>query len=374
MSTKTRIGLPAGASTLPACYYNDPDLFRREYERFFFGMWIYAGREEQVESPGSYLIREVGPESIMIARGEDGRLRAFYNVCRHRGTRICEGEGGKLEGHSFQCPYHAWTYDLQGRLIGAPHMDVVEGFRKDDYPLKPVGLATWDGHIFVNLSAAPRPFEDQVGGLVEKFKPWGMQDLRLGHRVVYDVKANWKLLIQNYSECLHCPIIHPAFQKLSHYLDGDSEPTHWGYLGGKNDLRPGVATISKDGHQSRDYLPGLKGADLRRVYFYAVLPNLLLTLLPDYMVTYTLWPKAVDRTQVVCEWHFHRKEVAQPGFGAGDAFEIWEVTNRQDWHVTELTQLGVNSRSYTPGPYSDREDLLAAFDRLVLEEYKRNGS
>jgi len=368
MSVKPRIGLPEGAQTLPARYYNDPELFRKEFDRFFFGMWIHVGREEEVATVGAYVLRDVGQESILISRGDDDRLRAFYNVCRHRGTRICEGRGGKFPGHSFQCPYHAWTYDLQGRLIGAPHMDDVPGFCKGDYPLKPVSLAVWDGHLFLNLNATPEPFADQVDDLVKRFRPWRMEDLRRGHQIVYDVKANWKLLIQNYSECLHCPVIHPAFQKLSHYLDGDSEPTHSGYFGGKNDLRPGVETISNDGKRRRACLPNLEPADCRRVHFYTVMPNLLLSLHPDYLVSYTLWPKAVDRTEVVCEWHFHRDEFGRRGFDPSDAVEIWDLTNRQDWHVSELTQLGINSRSYTPGPYSGREDLLYAFDRLILGE------
>ncbi len=368
MQTKPRIGLPIGAHTLPALFYTDEERFQHELERFFFGMWIHAGREEEVADVGSYALRNVGAENVIIVRGEDSRLRAFYNVCRHRGTRICEGHNAALAGHSFQCPYHAWTYNLEGRLIGAPHMDEVPGFQKEDYPLKSVGLATWDGHIFLHFGQNPPPLETQVGDLITRFQPWQMQDLRLGCRVTYDVKANWKLIIQNYSECLHCPIIHPAFQKLSHYLEGDSEPVQPGYFGGKNDLRPGVETISTSGKRLRACLPGLDDADCRRVHFYAIMPNLLLSLHPDYMVTYTLRPLAVGRTEIICEWHFHKNEVANPEFEPSDAVDIWDLTNRQDWHVSELTQLGVSSRSYTPGPYSDREDLLFAFDRIIQGE------
>jgi Rieske 2Fe-2S family protein len=193
-----------------------------------------------------------------------------------------------------------------------------------------------------------------------------MGDLRIGHRIVYDVRANWKLVVQNYNECLHCPNLHPALNKLSHYLSGENEPLQETYMGGRMDLRPGVATLSVDGTCPRAFLPGLSAEDVRRVYYYAIFPNMLLSLHPDYMLVHTLWPIAPDRTINICEWHFHPDALAQPGFDASDAIDFWDLTNRQDWHVCELSQAGISSRAYTPGPYSNREDLLYAFDRLIV--------
>ena len=141
-----------------------------------------------------------------------------------------------------------------------------------------------------------------------------MEDLRLGRRIVYDVKANWKLIIQNYNECLHCPNLHPALNKLSHYLSGENEPLHATYMGGRMDLRPGVETLSMDGTCPRALLPGLSADDRRRVYYYAIFPNMLLSLHPDYMMVHTLWPIAPDRTINVCEWHFQPAELARPDF------------------------------------------------------------
>src|SRR5262249_33088074 len=152
-----------------------------------------------------------------------------------RGTLLCEEAEGKLPGR-IQCPYHAWTYALDGRLISAPHMDQVDGFRIEDYPLKRVATNLWDGHIFINLSESPLPFEEHLAGLRAKFRPWRMEDLKLVERRVYPVKANWKLIVQNYSECLHCPIVHPQLQKHSHYMSGDNEPPQPTYLGGRMDL------------------------------------------------------------------------------------------------------------------------------------------
>src|SRR5687768_4139847 len=364
---KPREVMPDGATTLPAAYYADESYFRRELEALFAAEWICAGRVEQVEKPGQFILREVLGESIIITSNGAGQVNAFYNVCRHRGTKLCTEDHGTF-GRSIQCPYHAWTYDLDGRLIGAPHMDEVPHFRKEAYPLHRVHAGVWDGHIFINLSrkALRTTLEGQLGALREKFTGWRMQDLRLGHRITYDVKANWKLIIQNYNECLHCPNLHPALNKLSHYLSGENEPLQSAYMGGRMDLRPGVETLTMTGKCERAPLPGLSPEDTRRVYYYAIFPNMLLSLHPDYMMVHTLWPVAPDRTINICEWHFHPAEMARPGFSPDDAVEFWDLTNRQDWHVCELSQAGIRSRAYTPGPYSNREDLLYAFDRMII--------
>jgi glycine betaine catabolism A len=363
---KPRDVMPEGATTLPAEYYVSQAFFQRELERMFRRMWICVGREELVAKPGQFFVREVLGESVIVTRGASG-VNAFYNVCRHRGTKLCTEHEGAFAG-SIQCPYHAWTYDLDGRLVGAPHMDEVPHFRKQDYPLHAVHADVWDGHIFLNLSKAPSAsLLAQLGPLPGKFRPWRMQDLRLGHRIVYDIRANWKLVIQNYNECLHCPNLHPALNKLSHYLSGENEPLQATYMGGRMDLRPGVQTMSADGSCPRAFLPGLSGEDVRRVYYYAIFPNMLLSLHPDYMMVHTLWPLGPDRTISICEWHFHPDEMAKPGFDPKDAVEFWDMTNRQDWHVCELSQAGISSRAYEPGPYSNREDLLYAFDRMIRE-------
>src|SRR3982751_3378853 len=197
---KPRDVMPEGARTLPARYYTDPVLFKTELDGLFGRMWFYAGRSEEAARPGQYFIRELNGHNIVVTRNTSGRVKAFHNICRHRGTRICADASGQLSG-SIQCPYHAWTYDLDGRLIGAPHMDEVPHFSKEDYPLHHVHADAWDGHIFLNISASPSPLAEQLADLPAKFAPWRMHDLRLGHRITYDVRANWKLIVQNYNEC-----------------------------------------------------------------------------------------------------------------------------------------------------------------------------
>ncbi len=349
--------------TLPGRYYTDPAIFRAELERFYFGRWIHAGRTERLRSPGDYFLCDVAGESVIVTRSSDGALQAFFNVCRHRGTRMCMAPEGAFEGR-IRCPYHGWTYALDGSLISAPNLDQ-PGFSRADYPLHSVAINTWEGHIFLNFAPQHRPVLEQLGDLPEKLAPWRMHELRLDRRIVYDVKANWKLIVANYNECLHCPILHPALNRLTDYLGADNQAPTPDYVGGSMGFRGDAETMSVDGVRRRACLPGLSEAQRKLVAYYAIYPNLLVSLHPDYMMTHTLWPKAVDRTEIVCEWHFHPDEIAKPNFEAADAIEFWDQTNREDWAISEQSQLGISSRAYTPGPYSKREELLHAFDRIV---------
>jgi Rieske 2Fe-2S family protein len=361
------------ALCLPARYYTDEEYHRAELEWLFLDKWFHAGRLEDIPEPGRFVVRTIAGESLIVLRDERGRVNAYYNVCRHRGTRLVDQCSGRFAS-TIQCPYHAWTYGLDGRLVAAPQMESVADFRVQDYPLASIAADVWDGHIFLNLAESPAPLKVQLDGVDVRFAAWGMGDLRCGKRVVYDVAANWKLIIHNYSECLHCPGVHPALQKLSHYLSGENEPASPSYLGGRMRLREGIGTFSFDGEMRRACLPRLDSDDLRCVYFYAVLPNLLLSLHPDYVMVYTLWPRGTGRTEMTCDWLFHPETLERPDFSPDDAFKFWDLTNRQDWHVCEQMQLGLTSRAYRPGPYSPREDLLEGFDRLIVEaEHRASG-
>lgn len=348
--------------TLPQHYYTDPDHFRVEMDRFFFARWVCVGREEQAARPGQYFLAEIAGESIIVTRDAAGQLRAHYNVCRHRGTRMCTEAAGEFPGGRIRCPYHSWTYALDGALLGAPQMG--EEFARADYPLQPAAVDVWHGHVFMHLGPSPARLAQQLEPLTEAFAAWNMADLRQRHRIIYDVRANWKLIISNYNECLHCPPVHPLLNRLTDYLGADNVAPSPAYIGGSMGFKPGVETMSTDGVRRRAYLPGLNAAQRAQVAYYAIYPNLLLSLHPDYMMTHTLWPRAVDRTEVVCEFHFHPAETGP----IDDAVEFWDITNREDWRVSELSQLGIASRAYTPGPYSRREALLAAFDDLVRSE------
>jgi Rieske 2Fe-2S family protein len=361
-------------TTLPRRFYADPDFYRAELERFYFNRWICAGRADQIPKPGDYFVRVIGDESIVITRDASGEIHALFNVCRHRGTRLCDQAEGHLVDR-IQCPYHNWTYALDGTLLAAPHMP--PDFSKDDYPLHRASCDTWDGFIFVRLAsdppALPAPpavpaLRDQLADLPHRFSAWQMGELKLGRRITYDVKANWKLIVLNYNECLHCPNLHPALNKLHHYLGADNVAPTPCYCGGAMGFRDGVETMSRDGKRRREYLPGLNAAQRQQVVYFAIYPNLLLSLHPDYVMTHTLWPRAHDRTDIICEFHFHPNELAHPCPQIDDAVEFWDLTNREDWWIAEQSQAGITSRAYTPGPYSEREELLWSFDEVVRRE------
>lgn len=347
--------------TLPQSYYTDTQVFHVEQERFFFASWVCVGREEQVQKPGDYFLAEIGGESIIVTRDASEILRAFYNVCRHRGTRMCTEHAGTFAHNRIRCPYHAWTYSLDGSLVVAPQMEV----DRSEYSLHQTHISVWEGHIFVNLSKDPGPLDAQLAPLTEAFTAWNMAELHRVKRIVYDVRANWKLIVSNYNECLHCPTLHPALNRLTDYLGANNAPPSPAYIGGSMGFKAGVETMSTDGQRRREYLPNLNEAQRKQVAYYAIFPNLLLSLHPDYMMTHTLWPHTVDRTEIVCEFHVHPSELAKPDFTIDDAVEFWDQTNREDWRISELSQLGISSRAYTPGPYSKREELLWAFDRIV---------
>jgi len=354
-----------GQRTLPREYYTAPGIYAEEQDRIFGRRWVCAGRAAELATPGDFLVRSVAGESVIVVRGHDGRVRAFYNVCRHRGTRLCEAPQGRLS-ETIQCPYHAWTYTLDGALIGAPHMSEVVGFDKRDYPLHGVALDAWEGFLFVNLARDPEPLAVAFAPLWDRFRRFNLAALRPAARRDYAVRANWKLVFQNYSECLHCPVIHPGLAKLTPYTSGENDLFDGPYLGGFMVITAPGGSLTMSGRACGAPVGALPPEDLNRVYFYSIFPTLLLSLHPDYVMAHTLWPDGPDRTLISCEWLFHPDAFGQPGFDPDDAVRFWDATNRQDWHICEQAQAGIASRAYVPGPYSPREGISAAWDREYL--------
>jgi Rieske 2Fe-2S family protein len=307
----------------------------------------------------------VAGESIIVLRDRSGRVRAFYNVCRHRGTRLCEAPVGKFS-QTIQCPYHAWTYRLDGRLTGAPHMEEVDGFDKRDYPLHSVALGTWDGFIFVNLARDPEPFERAFAALAGRFARFNLAALRTVRRIEYDVKANWKLILQNYNECLHCPTIHPELVTKLPYTSGANDLIDGAFLGGYMEIKAPHESATMSGRACALPLGDLPAEDRARAYYYSLFPSMMLSIHPDYAVFYTVHPRTPTESRVICDWMVNPAAPQAPGYNIRDAEEFWDRTNREDWHICEQSQLGVSSRVYEPGPYSARESIPAAWDRRYL--------
>lgn len=373
MSTfhRTAATYQQGARTLPGEYYTSAAIFAEELERLHARGWNCVGRAATVENPGDFFVREIAGESLIVTRDKSGATRAFFNVCRHRGTRICmEAAGHFVE--SIQCPYHAWTYGLDGRLIGAPHMNEAEGFDKADHPLHEASVAEWEGFVFVNIDRGAAPFDSTWAVMRGRLARYGLDRLAIGHKVRYEVGANWKLVFQNYSECLHCPTIHPKLATVLPYQSGANDLVDGPFLGGYMEIKPPNESATMSGRAcGRLTSDAIPEHDRRRAYYYTLMPNLLLSVHPDYVNYYLVHPVAVDRTVVESEWLFHPDTLASDGNNIHDAVEFWDVTNRQDWDIVERSQLGIASRRYQPGPYSPRESIPAAWDREYLRLMNR---
>jgi Rieske 2Fe-2S family protein len=213
--------------TLPGSYCSDPDIFAIEQRIIFEQLWFCAARSAELAKPGAFKTVQVGRESILITRSRSGEARAFFNVCRHRGAKLCTEESGEVK-RAFQCPYHAWTYDLDGKLVAAPNLTKMPDIDRVEYGLRKVHVREWLGYVWVCLAEEPPSFEETVVGAVrtrlgdvESIEHYGMENLELGRRITYDVKANWKLIIENFMECYHCATIHPELTEvLPEFADG----------------------------------------------------------------------------------------------------------------------------------------------------------
>ena len=364
---KTTETLVAGTKSLPQKYFVSPEVFADEQKQIFENQWLLVGHQSQIPNAGDYIVQEVNGESLIVIRDKSGEIHGFFNTCRHRGSRLIENERGHCA--AIQCPYHAWTYGLDGRLVGAPHMDDVAGFEKADYPLHQVNLGLWEGFIFVNLQNASTErdgdsLEEWFAPLNGKFAHWNMSILQPAKRIEYDVRANWKLMFENYSECYHCPGVHPQLQKVSPYDSVENDLTKGPFLGGLMKINQGAGLTMTGKACALQIDQEQEGKN--RVFYYSIFPNMLLSLHPEYVMVHQLWPQSPERTLIVCDWLFHPDAFDRKDFNPEDAIEFWDVTNKQDWHVCELSQQGIASRAYEPGPYSSRESIPAAWDEYYM--------
>lgn len=354
-----------GQRTLAAEAYCSLDVFERERRLIFGQHWLCVARGDQLSEPGEFLVRQIGSESLIIVRGHDDRVRAHFNVCRHRGTRLCTDAAGQFS-RTIQCPYHAWTYALDGSLTGVPDERQLPGFQREDFGLFAAGCDEWEGFVWINLAPDHVALRAWFDPIRTRFSPWRMRDLvQLGQRD-YDVAANWKLIVQNYSECYHCPVIHPALVKLSPPTSGGNDLTDGPFLGGFMEVPEPGGSLTRSGRACGATVGPLTDQDQQRVYYYTLFPNVLLSLHHDYVMVHTLWPQSAGRTHIECRWLFHPESRDASRWNPEDGIEFWDQTNREDWRVSELTQLGVASSRYEPGPYSNREAMVAAFDRYYL--------
>jgi glycine betaine catabolism A len=361
------------ATLLPKRAYQDPGIHDWERREILRRDWIPVGRADEAPEPGSYFLTEIDNDQLIVVRGRDNELRAFHNVCRHRGTAVAEEQCGKVV--RLQCPYHAWIYDLDGSLIRAKHTDQLEDFSFESFSLVGVRCEVWQGFVFLNLDPDAAPLAQQLGDLVEHLERFDFGALRSAHRVDYDVSANWKFVAENYQECYHCPGLHPQLNKLTPYDLGSDFMTNGGWQGGYMELAGEAETMAlQGGHRNgRPAMAGISPVDERRVYYYLVWPTMFVSVHPDYVLVHWLTPNRVDSTTIRCQWLFEPSTMAAPNFDPSDAIAFWDLTNRQDWHVCELQQRGTRSSTWVAGRYSTEEPSVHAFDLMVADRYAGEG-
>jgi phenylpropionate dioxygenase-like ring-hydroxylating dioxygenase large terminal subunit len=364
----------AGSGTmLPAAAYADDDVLTWEHEHFFAAGWACVGRADDLNDPGARRAVDVGGASVLLVRGKDGVLRGFHNVCRHRGHELMPC-GSSASGSFIRCPYHAWVFDTQGRLHGVPptHRDDVTD--TEGLGLVPAATEERYGFVFVNVTGDAQPIDQYLAGLDPLLATYRLAELRVGTSHEYEVAANWKLLVENYHECFHCPSIHPELCTVS---DPDSGTVVAGdglWLGGTMWLRDGVETMSLDGASGGARIPGLPEERLRDVVYLHLFPNLLVSLHPDYVMTHRMSPRAPGRTWVECQWLFPEHAWSRDGFDPAYAADFWDLTNRQDWAACESVQRGVTSPGYRPGPFSsEHEYVVKSFVDMTARGYLAGG-
>lgn len=360
-----------GAKGLPGKYVTSPAIEALEAERIFDQRWICVARVEELDPTSDCLPIQVGNRGLFLTRDEHGTIRAFSNFCRHRGSQLVNESNCAQMGKRIQCPYHAWTYDRAGKLISAPNMSDLEGFELADHGLLEFACESYAGFVWVNFKPQQR-LTSYLAPLADQLQDWQVANLRIAKTLTYEVQANWKLIFQNYSECYHCPSVHPALNRLTPYRGSSNDLDSGPILGGPMSLSDDSQTMSSDGKFAGLPIAGLRDEQLRSVHYFTLFPTMFLSLHPDYVLTHRLEPTSTRSTKVVCQFLFHPEALQSHAFHPDLAYEFWDLTNRQDWKVCELAQIGMSDPNYVPGPYSNLESVLAAFDQHYLETLEHN--
>jgi glycine betaine catabolism A len=311
---------------------------------------------------------------VVVVRDHDGGLRAFLNVCRHRGSRLCVEEAGQVR-RTIRCSYHAWAYELSGRLAAAPNLVKMADIDRDAYGLIRVSLREWLGYAWICLADEPPSFDETViepvayrlGGpdVIEQYRVAG---LALGHRISYDVAANWKLIIENFMECYHCATIHPELTRVLPEFAGGYAAQY--YVGHGAAFAGRAEGFTIDGGGGFDRLPGVGPDQDRRYFAITVRPQVFINLVPDHVILHRMFPLACDQTTVVCDWLFHPGVVAA-GQDISRSVELFDRVNRQDFEACERTQPSMSSRAYSRGGVLvPSEHHISEFHDWVLRRSK----
>jgi Rieske 2Fe-2S family protein len=352
---------------LPANWYHDAAHYQRELEAFWYGRWIAAAREEEIPAPGDWRVVRVGTQSIVVLRDTKACIRAFHNTCRHRGSILCTEEKGKFARERIVCPYHAWTYDLSGSLVATPRRMPTPDFDMKDFPLYEVAADCWGGFVFINFQHSPAPLSAMTKSVEGRFKNYQLKNLKIGKRIVADVRANWKLLAENFSECFHCPPVHP---ELCRVVTAYKEAGAWGLdeqFSSRPEYKEGAKTLTLDGSARLPAFENLSEEEKNAIYIpYMLPPNLFLNVQPDYVNSHMMFPTGPQSVRIVYDWLFEPRHLPLAEADLQHYVALWEVTNAQDARNCEWQQQGLQSREFAHGHFVPQE-----FDCFRFTEWVR---
>ena len=365
--------------TLPQGLYTEPNSFDFDMTAIYGQSWLMAGLECELPKAGSYVSMMVGRWPVLITRDRQGEIRAFHNSCRHRGSMICAPGSGTAP--KLVCPYHRWTYDLDGSLFAAGRMP--DDFEKSEHGLKPVAIECISGTIFICLADTPPPIDDFREKLELYAAPHHLKDAKLAFQSVLVENANWKLVMENGRECYHCSTGHPelaktfpvgmskhfdsghdarvmAFEKAmdAHGLPQTPVEGHWWQVA-RFALNEGCVSISGDGqHLSKKLMCDANGGDIGSMR-WAVDPHCFVHCTADHVFMFSAMPVGPEETHVTGKWYVHKDAVEGVDYDVEKLAALWTVTNLEDKQLAENNQVGVHSPGYTPGPYSQEAEMLA---------------
>jgi glycine betaine catabolism A len=380
---------------LEQAFYLDERIFKLDMKKIFFERWQTAGHVSQIPKAGDYFLFEVAGESVIVVKGQDGQVRAFFNVCRHRGSRVCLEHEGNAK--AFVCPYHAWTYGQDGKLLTAKAMP--EGFEPEGYGLKACHVRVYEGVILVCMGEKAPDISEQLENFRPIFEPHGMADAKAAAVFECTVRANWKIVLENFGECYHCSHTHPEYcQVMAHAIPDSWANEHrkseyerlcaaWeekakgmghatghvysaergGTAGGRIPIGEGFLTQTMDGKPAAPLMGRFKEYD-GGYTTGRILPAVYLIALNDFFIIPQFLPMGPVSTKVVFTWYVRSDAVEGRDYDVEHLSHVYKVTTEQDKKIVEDNQLGVDSVSYEPGPYSVTEQGIVSFYKWYFEK------
>jgi glycine betaine catabolism A len=375
-------GLTTAVAGLPAAWYFDPAHHRQELSRIWYRHWIYACRSSDMATARSFRTLEVGDQSVLLVRGEDGVARAFHNTCRHRGAALCREREGRFPAAGIVCPYHAWRYNLKGALVQTSSKVHGDGFDMADFPLYALPVTEWNGFLFTALTAEPPPFTTCFDLPLERLDDWHLADLVVGHRLTKTIHCNWKVFWENYNECLHCPAVHPRLAQLvpifgrallerrddpawqDHAQDEDPR-----YGGG---LRAGAESWSMDGKPAGVPFPDVSDADRKLAHIYMTsVPSVFIVAHVDYLRVVRLLPLGPEHTAMSIEFLFLPETLADSRHNIMNAVEFTDIVMSEDAAICELNQRGLHALPHASGVLMPEEYAIRQLQEWVRAELAR---